>query len=169
MQTVLLASVWHYVFGFVLFVMAVFLIGLILLQRGRGGGLTGALGGAGGQSAFGAKTGDVYTRVTIVAATVWLLTIVAADKVLTTSTSGVFGSTEGESKLEGADGKGADKKATDGKTTDGKATDKADEASSGAAGETGAAPSDSKPAGGEASAEAPAEGGAEKPADEPAK
>lgn len=164
MQTVLLASVWHYVFGFVLFVMAVFLIGLILLQRGRGGGLTGALGGAGGQSAFGAKTGDVYTRVTIVAATVWLLTIVAADKVLTTSTSGVFGSTEGESKLEGADGKGADKKATDGK-----ATNKADEGSSGAAGETGAAPSDSKPAGGEASAEAPAEGGAEKPADEPAK
>ncbi len=46
---------------------------VILLQRGRGGGLAGALGGAGGQSAFGTKAGDVLTRITIGIALVWVL------------------------------------------------------------------------------------------------
>ena len=50
-----------------------FLIGLILLQRGRGGGLAGAFGGMGGQSAFGTKAGDVFTRITIGVATAWIL------------------------------------------------------------------------------------------------
>jgi len=50
----------------VLFVaICVLLITVILLQKGRGGGLAGAFGGAGGCSAFGAKTGDVFTWVTI--------------------------------------------------------------------------------------------------------
>ena len=50
-----------------------FLIGLILLQRGRGGGLAGAFGGMGGQSAFGTKAGDVFTRITIGVAITWIL------------------------------------------------------------------------------------------------
>jgi preprotein translocase subunit SecG len=50
-----------------------FLIGLILLQRGRGGGLAGAFGGMGGQSAFGTKAGDVFTRITIGIAAAWIL------------------------------------------------------------------------------------------------
>jgi preprotein translocase subunit SecG len=50
-----------------------FLIGLILLQRGRGGGLAGAFGGIGGQSAFGTKAGDVFTRITIGVASAWIL------------------------------------------------------------------------------------------------
>ncbi len=62
----------HYVFGIALFLVAVFLILLVLVQRGRGGGLTGALGGMGGQSAFGAKAGDVFTRVTMVTAGIWI-------------------------------------------------------------------------------------------------
>ncbi len=45
---------------------------LILVQRGKGGGLTGALGGPGGQSAFGTKAGDLFTRITIVAAACWI-------------------------------------------------------------------------------------------------
>lgn len=49
------------------------LIFIVLLQRGRGGGLAGALGGAGGQSAFGTKAGDVFTRITIVLAVIWVL------------------------------------------------------------------------------------------------
>jgi preprotein translocase subunit SecG len=49
------------------------LIFIVLLQRGRGGGLAGALGGAGGQSAFGTKAGDVFTRITIGLAVVWVL------------------------------------------------------------------------------------------------
>jgi preprotein translocase subunit SecG len=51
---------------------ALLLIFVILLQRGRGGGLAGAFGGAGGQSAFGTKAGDVFTRITIGIAVVWV-------------------------------------------------------------------------------------------------
>lgn len=49
------------------------LIGIILLQRGRGGGLAGAFGGMGGQSAFGNRAGDLFTRITVVLATVWIV------------------------------------------------------------------------------------------------
>lgn len=52
---------------------SVMLIGIILLQRGRGGGLVGALSGLGGQSAFGTKAGDTFTRITIGIAAAWVL------------------------------------------------------------------------------------------------
>lgn len=52
---------------------SVLLIGIILLQRGRGGGLVGALSGLGGQSAFGTKAGDTFTRITIGIAAAWVL------------------------------------------------------------------------------------------------
>lgn len=58
--------------GILLFVSSVFMMLLILVQRGKGGGLTGALGGMGGQSAFGAKAGDVFTRITVVTAIIWI-------------------------------------------------------------------------------------------------
>jgi preprotein translocase subunit SecG len=61
-----------FLFGTLLLVLAIFLILLVLVQRGRGGGLTGALGGMGGSSAFGAKAGDVFTRITIVVAGIWI-------------------------------------------------------------------------------------------------
>ncbi len=54
-------------------IVCVFLIIIILLQRGRGGGLSGAFGGAGGQTPFGAKTGDVFTWITVVMTAVFLL------------------------------------------------------------------------------------------------
>ena len=60
------------IFGTLLIVLAIFLILLVLVQRGRGGGLTGALGGMGGSSAFGAKAGDIFTRITIVTAAIWI-------------------------------------------------------------------------------------------------
>lgn len=63
-----------------LFILALFLILLVLVQRGRGGGLAGALGGSGGQSAFGTKAGDVFTKITIVTAAVWILLCAAAVK-----------------------------------------------------------------------------------------
>jgi len=56
-----------------LFLTAVFLIVLVLIQRGKGGGLAGALGGMGGQSAFGTKAGDLFTRITIGVAAFWIL------------------------------------------------------------------------------------------------
>lgn len=80
----LAASLWQYVFGILLFFLSLFLILLVLVQRGRGGGLTGALGGMGGQSAFGAKAGDTFTRVTMVTATLWILMCMAAIKFLAT-------------------------------------------------------------------------------------
>jgi preprotein translocase subunit SecG len=49
------------------------MIFIILLQRGRGGGLAGALGGMGGTSAFGTRAGDVFTKITIGLAIVWTL------------------------------------------------------------------------------------------------
>jgi preprotein translocase subunit SecG len=62
-----------YVTMFLLALCGLLLIFIILLQRGRGGGLAGALGGMGGQSAFGTKAGDVFTRITIVVAILWVL------------------------------------------------------------------------------------------------
>ncbi|MDK1032483.1 MAG: preprotein translocase subunit SecG [Planctomycetia bacterium] len=52
---------------------AILLVLIVLVQRGRGGGLAGALGGAGGHSAFGTKTGDVFTKATAVLATILIL------------------------------------------------------------------------------------------------
>ncbi len=63
----------QFLYGLLLFVTAIFLILLVLVQRGRGGGLAGALGGMGGQSAFGAKAGDTFTKITMWAATFWIL------------------------------------------------------------------------------------------------
>lgn len=51
---------------------SLFLICLVLIQRGRGGGLAGAFGAAGGSSAFGTRAGDVFTRITIVTASTWI-------------------------------------------------------------------------------------------------
>lgn len=68
------------VFQILLALVAIFLILLVLVQRGRGGGLAGALGGMGGSSAFGAKAGDVFTRITIIAAAVWIILCIAAAK-----------------------------------------------------------------------------------------
>jgi preprotein translocase subunit SecG len=62
----------QYIFGSLLFMLSMFIIGIILLQRGKGGGLTGALGGLGGQSAFGVKAGDLFTRITAVAVLIWI-------------------------------------------------------------------------------------------------
>src|SRR6478672_6181527 len=58
-----------------LFIVVCFLlIMLILIQKGRGGGLASAFGGGGaGNTAFGAKTGDVLTWVTSVIFGVFLL------------------------------------------------------------------------------------------------
>lgn len=53
--------------------LGIFLMIVILLQRGRGGGLAGAFGGLGGQSAFGTKAGDVFTKITIVMAVAWVI------------------------------------------------------------------------------------------------
>ncbi len=57
---------------FLLLFTAFVLIVLVLIQRGKGGGLAGAFGGMGGQSAFGTKAGDLFTKITIGVAIVWI-------------------------------------------------------------------------------------------------
>jgi preprotein translocase subunit SecG len=52
---------------------SLFLVCLVLIQRGKGGGLAGAFGGAGGSSAFGTKAGDVFTRITMITALIWIV------------------------------------------------------------------------------------------------
>lgn len=93
-----------FVLMMLLVVAAVFLILLVLVQRGRGGGLTGALGGMGGQSAFGTKAGDVFTKITIVTAAVWILLCIATDKVLTSSTDRIDPGLGQSTPVEGAEG-----------------------------------------------------------------
>jgi preprotein translocase subunit SecG len=73
---VLLFAVWSWVPGFLnalVLILAIFLILLVLIQRGKGGGLAGAFGGVGGSSAFGSRAGDVFTRITITVAAVWIV------------------------------------------------------------------------------------------------
>ena len=71
-----------FLMGFVMSVTAIFLILVVLVQRGRGGGLSGAFGGLGGQSAFGAKAGDVFTRITIGVAAFWIFLCILSVKFL---------------------------------------------------------------------------------------
>src|SRR5437660_10925746 len=56
------------------------LIFLILIQRGKGGGLAGAFGGVGGSSAFGSRAGDLFTRITIIVAAIWVFLIMILVK-----------------------------------------------------------------------------------------
>lgn len=71
MNPILLGSFGGTVLGLLMAFLSVFLIMLVLIQRGKGGGLTGALGGPGGQSAFGSKAGDTFTVITVVVASIW--------------------------------------------------------------------------------------------------
>ncbi len=60
--------------GVLFILICVLLIGVILLQKGRGSGLSGAFGGVGGHSAFGSRTGDMFTWVTVVLVALFLVT-----------------------------------------------------------------------------------------------
>jgi preprotein translocase subunit SecG len=82
MMPILFGGFLQYLLGFALTLTSIFLILLVLVQRGRGGGLTGALGGVGGQSAFGTKAGDLFTRITVVCAVVWIFLCMATIIIL---------------------------------------------------------------------------------------
>lgn len=58
----------------------VFLMLLVLIQRGKGGGLSGALGGVGGSSAFGTRAGDQFTKITVYVALFWIFLIMFTIK-----------------------------------------------------------------------------------------
>lgn len=76
-------TVWQTIFVIFYVGVGILLVGIILLQKGRGGGIGSAFGGGGGgTSAFGAKTGDVFTWITVVLAGILILTGVAGNYVL---------------------------------------------------------------------------------------
>jgi preprotein translocase subunit SecG len=70
---------------------SLFLIGVVLIQRGKGGGLAGAFGGVGGSSPFGSKAGDAFTKFTCYVALVWGLLIMVQVKVMSYQTVGAGG------------------------------------------------------------------------------
>jgi len=57
------------------------MIMLVLIQKGRGGGLSGAFGGGGGNTAFGAKTGDVLTWATSIVFALFVILAVVLNLV----------------------------------------------------------------------------------------
>lgn len=63
----------YYVLLTLFLTLSAFLVLLVLIQKGRGGGLASAFGGVGGNTAFGAKTGDVLTWATSIVFGVFLL------------------------------------------------------------------------------------------------
>src|SRR5712664_2782808 len=81
-------AVWGWVpvvLNILIVLLSLFMILLVLIQRGKGGGLSGAFGGAGGSSAFGSRAGDMFTRITIVMAAIWIFLIVIHVKVVQNS------------------------------------------------------------------------------------
>ena len=82
MTAIIFASLAGTFFGLTLTGLSVFLILIVLVQRGKGGGLTGALGGPGGQSAFGTKAGDMFTKITAGTALIWVFLCAASVLVM---------------------------------------------------------------------------------------
>jgi len=79
--SVLAVSFWSYTLNTVILLLGLLLVLTILIQRGKGGGLIGAFGGAGGSSPFGSKAGDTFTRITITMAAIWVILIMIHVKV----------------------------------------------------------------------------------------
>jgi len=75
-------QVLQILFIILLILMSLFLILVVLVQRGRGGGLAGAFGGLGGQSAFGTKAGDMFTKITMWTAFFWIVLCIISVLVL---------------------------------------------------------------------------------------
>jgi preprotein translocase subunit SecG len=90
---------WSTIGAILLAFTGLFLMFIILLQRGRGGGLAGAFGAMGGQSAFGTKAGDVFTKITIGVAIVWVALAAATGYAMRTETSFKFRSEAKEDVL----------------------------------------------------------------------
>lgn len=77
----LAVSTWSILLNAVVILLSLFLMFIVLIQRGKGGGLAGAFGGAGGSSPFGSRAGDAFTKITLYLAAVWVLVIMIHVKV----------------------------------------------------------------------------------------
>ena len=142
-----MSYVWAYLSVTALMFTSLLLVFVILLQRGRGGGLAGAFGGAGGQSALGTKAGDVFTKITVVLAVFWVFLACVSIYTLRASTDISFDAAAGtgasssftadperdgsERDGSGMDGSGIDDLGIDGPETDDIPSDKTGTGSAG--------------------------------------
>lgn len=83
MAAVLQGFFWLFMIG-----LCLFMIMIILIQRGKGGGLAGAFGGMGGNSVFGTKSSDVFLRITVVTAVIWFVAMLGGRYILTAGAGG---------------------------------------------------------------------------------
>ena len=79
----LFAVAWYsHLLNLIIVILSLMLMLIVLIQRGKGGGLAGAFGGAGGSSAFGSRTADAFVKITLYLAAVWVLFIMIHVKVV---------------------------------------------------------------------------------------
>lgn len=79
-----LVAVWwvSHLLNFIVIVVGFLLMLVVLIQRGKGGGLAGAFGGVGGSSPFGSRAADAFVKITLYLAAVWVLIIMIHVKVV---------------------------------------------------------------------------------------
>ena len=75
------ASTLSIILNVVIVVLSLLLMFVVLIQRGKGGGLAGAFGGAGGSSPFGSRAADQFVKITLWLAGIWVLVIMIHVKV----------------------------------------------------------------------------------------
>lgn len=79
----LFAAAWYsHVLNLIVIGLGLILMLIVLVQRGKGGGLAGAFGGAGGSSPFGSRAADQFVKITLWFAGVWVLVIMIHVKVV---------------------------------------------------------------------------------------
>ena len=72
-------SLFLYLFITLFVIVSIFMILIILIQKGRDGGLASTFGGGGGNTAFGSKTGDVLTWATSIIFGIFLVLAVVLN------------------------------------------------------------------------------------------
>ena len=79
-----LVAVWwvSHLLNAVIVAIGLLLVLIVLIQRGKGGGLAGAFGGVGGSSPFGSRAADAFVKITLYLAAVWVLVIMIHVKVV---------------------------------------------------------------------------------------
>lgn len=83
-MTLFAAEVWwlSHLLNLIVLGLGGMLMLLVLIQRGKGGGLAGAFGGAGGSSPFGSRAADQFVKITLWLAGVWVLVIMIHVKIV---------------------------------------------------------------------------------------
>src|SRR6187431_3660867 len=89
----------YYVFAGIYVLVCLLLLGVVLLQQGKGGDIAAAFGGSSSQTAFGARAGATFlTRATAVLATLFMLGAFALG-VVGRGSGSVVGGTQGPTAL----------------------------------------------------------------------